>query len=126
MPYILPTGRLFAATGSQMAGHVVFVMFAGGVRHQEAMGKRYLAESQGLDIEGNIMYNMLTGDVPELKVVYGVTSSDGQPGGQPIDQILNTTLEEQGTLFKEVRYSHGGTGHFGGLSTGVSGYYGVT
>jgi len=126
LPYILPTGRLFASTGSQMAGHVVFVMFAGGVRQQEAMGKRYLADSQGLDIEGNIMYNMLTGDVPELKVVYGVDSSDGQPGGQPIDKILNTSLEEQGTLFKEVRYTNGATAHFGGLSTGISGYYGVT
>ena len=69
MPYILPTGRLFASTGSQMAGHVVFVMFAGGVRQQEAVGKKYLAESQGLDIEGNIMYNMLTGDVPGLDTI---------------------------------------------------------
>ncbi len=126
MPYILPTGRLFASTGSQMAGHVIFVMFAGGVRQQESMGKKYLAESQGLDIEGNIMYNMLAGDAPELKIVYGVDTTDGQPGGQPIDRILNTTLEKQGTLFKEVRYTHGGTGHFVGLSTGVSGYYGIT
>ena len=126
VPYILPSGRLFAATGSQMAEHVVFVMFAGGVRHQEAIQKRYLAESQGLDIEGNIMYNMLEGAPPELKIVYGVESADGQPGGQPIDAILGTTLQKQGTLFPEVRYSFGGTGHFGGLSTGVSGFYGTS
>ena len=30
-PLILPSGRLFATTGSQMAQHVVFVAFAGGV-----------------------------------------------------------------------------------------------
>ena len=28
-PFILPSGRLFAATGSRMADHVVFVAFAG-------------------------------------------------------------------------------------------------
>ena len=126
MPYILPTGRLFAATGNPMAEHVVFVLFAGGVRQQESMLKRYLAESQGLDIEGNIMYNILEGEAPEIKIVYGVTSPDGQPGGLPIERILENPLKRQGTLFPEVRYSSGGTGHFGGLSTGVSGYYGTT
>ena len=35
MPFILPSGRLFASTGSAMADHVVFVAFAGGVRQQE-------------------------------------------------------------------------------------------
>ncbi len=126
MPYILPSGRLFARNGVQMAGHVVFVMFAGGIRQQESMLKRYLAESQGLNIEGNIMYNMLPGAPPELKIVYGVTSQDGQPGGQPIDPILDTPLQLQGTLFQESRYSAGGTGHYTGLVTGVSGNYGVT
>ncbi len=125
-PYILPTGRLFAKTGTVMANHVVFVIYGGGVRQQESMLKRYLAESQGLDIEGNIMYNMLTGEAPELKIVYGVESSDGQPGGEPIPAILETPLQLQGTLFPEIRYSNGGTGHFQGLSTSVSGNYSVT
>ena len=31
IPYILPSGRLFAATGSRKANHVVFCLFAGGV-----------------------------------------------------------------------------------------------
>ncbi len=126
VPYILPSGRLFAATGSQMAQHVVFVLFAGGVRHQESIQKRYLAESQNLDIEGNIMYNMLEGDAPEIKIVYGTDSQDGQPGGQPIDKILSESFQKQGTIFPEVRYTFGGTGHFGGLSTGVSGFYGTS
>ncbi len=126
MPYLLPTGRLFAQSGRQMAEHVVLVMFAGGVRQQEAVLQRYLADSQELPIEGNIMYNMLTGAPPDLKIVYGPTSPGGQPGGQPISSILQTPLDQQGTLFPEVRFSKAGTGHFVGLSTGVTGYYGVT
>ncbi|MEM1322567.1 MAG: alkaline phosphatase family protein [Bacteroidota bacterium] len=125
-PYILPSGRLFAQTGLAMADHVVFVLFAGGVRQQEAIYQRYLADSQGVDIEGNVLYNMLPGEGPDIKIVYGVDTADGQPGGQPIDRILSTPLSEQGTLFPELRYSGGGTGHYGGLSTGVSGYYGTT
>lgn len=125
-PYILPSGRLFAKTNTAIADHVVFLIFGGGVRIQEAMGKRYLTESQGLNVEGNIMYNMLSGEAPEIKIVYGTDTPDGQPGGQPISPILQTPLDVQGTLFPEVRYSQGGTGHFGGLSTGVSGYYGTT
>ncbi len=35
LPYILPSGRLFAASGGGgLAQHVVLVMFAGGVRQQ--------------------------------------------------------------------------------------------
>ena len=45
VPYILPSGRLFAASGSQLAEHVVMVMFAGGVRHQESVGLNYLDQS---------------------------------------------------------------------------------
>ncbi len=126
VPYILPTGRLFAQTNVAMAEHVVLVLFAGGVRHQESILQRYLGDSQGLDIEGNIMYNMLQGTPPDLKIVYGTDTADGQPGGQPISPILQTPLQLQGTLFRESRFSSGGTGHFTGLSTGMSGHYGVT
>ncbi len=125
-PYILPSGRLFAQTGSAMADHVVLVLFAGGVRHQESVLQRYLGDSQGLDIEGNILYNLLEGAPPELKIVYGTDTADGQPGGQPISPILQTPLQTQGTLFPEVRFSSAGTGHFQGLSTGMSGFYGTT
>ena len=126
MPYILPSGRLFAETPNPIAGHVVLVLFAGGVRQQETMLQRYLAQSQNVNEEGNIMYNMMTGAPPEIKIVYGVDSPDGQPGGSPIDPILETPLQLQGTLFPEVRFSAGGTGHFTGLSTAVSGFYGTT
>ena len=126
VPYLLPSGRLFAASGNPpMADHVVVVLCAGGVRQQEAMQQRYLAD-QNLDVEGNILYNMLPGAPPEIKIVYGTYSPDGQPGGQPIAPVLSTPLATQGTLFPEMRYSRGGTGHFQGLSTAVSGYYGTT
>ena len=46
MPFLLPSGRLFAATGSAMADHLVFVAFAGGVRQQESVLQRYLLDSQ--------------------------------------------------------------------------------
>ena len=59
MPFILPTGRLYASSGSRMADHVVFVAFAGGVRQQESVLQRYLDDSQSYPSSGNIMYNLL-------------------------------------------------------------------
>jgi len=118
VPYILPSGRLFAATGAQLAQHVVMVMFGGGVRHQESIGLNYLAQSQGIGVEGNIMYNMLDGAAPTQKIVYGL---DGNLAGDtPIQSILGTnTLQQQGTLFKEVESSH--AGHYGGLNALLQG-----
>lgn len=114
LPYILPSGRLFAASGSQLAEHVVYVLFAGGVRQQESILQRYLADSQGEPYEGNLMHNMLNGASPTQKVVFGTNQGGGAEGGTPIPQILNQTLQTQGTLFREVR--SGSTGHYGGLN----------
>ena len=111
-PYILPTGRLFAASGNQLAQHVVFVLFAGGVRQQESVLQRYLDDSQGLPYAGNIMYNMLNGGAPTQKIVYGTDEPNNQ--NQPIPRILQQTLQSQGTLFQEMRCST--TGHFAGLN----------
>ncbi|MFZ9846995.1 MAG: twin-arginine translocation signal domain-containing protein, partial [Flavobacteriales bacterium] len=33
LPYILPSGRLFAATDNRKVNHVVLVLFAGGLRN---------------------------------------------------------------------------------------------
>lgn len=116
VPYILPSGRLFAPSGRQMNGHVVVVMFAGGVRQQESVGMRYLDDAQiGEPYPGNIMYNILNGDAPELKIVYGT----GQGGAFPIPAILDTPLQNQGTLFKEVQALS--AGHYGGLNSLVQG-----
>lgn len=124
LPYILPTGRLFAATGSQLAQHVVYVMFAGGVRQQESVLQRYVSDAQNFPVEGNIMLNMLNGAQPMIKQVYG-TDPAGQPrGSAPIPQILSNTLQTQGTLFPEVRATT--AGHFSGLNTLLTGNTGVT
>ena len=115
-PYILPSGRLFAPTGRQIAQHVVVVMFGGGVRQQESVLQRYLDDSQENDpYPGNIMYNMLDGSPPEQKIVFGT----GEGGINPIPQILGSTLQEQGTLFKEVQAIS--YGHYGGLNSLIQG-----
>lgn len=118
-PYILPSGRLFAASGEQLAPHVVYVLFAGGVRQQESILQRYLDDSQGLPWAGNIMYNMFNGAVPENKIVYGTDQGNGAAGGTPIPQILQQTLQSQGTLFREV--SSQSNGHYGGLNNLLQG-----
>lgn len=114
-PYILPSGRLFASTGSQLAEHVVYVLFAGGVRQQESVLQRYLDDSQGIPFAGNIMYNMFEGQAPQAKIVYGT----GDGGINPIPKLLNDTLQKQGTLFKEVNALS--AGHYGGLNNLVQG-----
>ncbi|MBC8266143.1 MAG: hypothetical protein H8E84_04170 [Flavobacteriales bacterium] len=114
MPYILPTGRLFAAAGSQMADHVVFVLFAGGMRQQETILQRYLDDSQGVNFPGNIMYNLFNGAAPTDKIVYGTDGAVPGLGDVPIPKILSQTFQQQGTIFKEMRSAT--TGHYGGLN----------
>lgn len=121
-PYILPSGRLFAASGAQLAEHVVFVLFAGGVRQQESILQRYLADSQGLNnIEGNIMVNMLNGSEPQVKQVYGTDPAVGPKGSVPIPKLLpgSSTFESIGTLFAEVEATR--VGHYAGLNSLVTG-----
>ncbi|MDZ4821966.1 MAG: hypothetical protein SH856_00730 [Flavobacteriales bacterium] len=115
-PYILPSGRLFAPSGYRSANHVIMVMFAGGVRHQESVGMRYLDDSQiGDPYPGNIMYNMLNGAAPTMKIAYGT----GEGGELPIPAILSQTLQSQGTLFSEMQALS--AGHYGGLNSILQG-----
>lgn len=120
-PYILPSGRVFARTNVQSAQHVVLVMFAGGVRHQEAALQGYLKLGQGANISslnnddnlGNIMPNIFNGQAPDpnlTPIVYGT----GNNGSTPITPVLTAgnTLQSKGTVFKEVRSYTGG--HYGG------------
>jgi hypothetical protein len=121
-PYLLPTGRLFAATGSRAANHVVFVLFAGGVRQQESVLQRYLDDSQGLTgIEGNVMYNLLNGDAPTQKIVYGTDPAVGPSGSVPIPKLLSgsQTVQNMGTYFPELHATS--AGHYSGLNTLVTG-----
>lgn len=110
-PYILPSGRLFAATGNRLANHVVFVLFGGGIRNQESVEQAYLAH-QGLPTQGNVMQNMLTGSAPSSNLVYDKWTP-----------VLNTTLSQQGTLFPELRYKSGPTGHYNGHTVAMTGNY---
>ena len=119
VPFILPSGRLFASTGSRMADHVVFVAFAGGVRQQESVLQRYLDDSQSYPSAGNIMYNMLDGLAPTDKIVYGTDNI--VQGDTPIPKILSQTLQQSGTLFKEVNAST--VGHYAGVNTLLTGNY---
>ena len=111
VPYILPSGRLFAATGSRVVNHVVFVLFAGGIRNQESVDMQYLA-NQGLPTEGNIMQNMLAGAAPSNNLVY-----------QPWAPLVDQPLTQKGTLFREVRYESGPTGHYNGHTVAMTGNY---
>jgi hypothetical protein len=105
VPYILPSGRLFAATGSRKANHVVFCLFAGGVRNLESMQKA----------EGNLMPNMLTGNES--------ISADIAPGMTALPSPAVNRLQTQGTLFKDFRYATGPTGHYNGHTTAITGKY---
>ena len=103
-PYILPSGRLFAATGSRTANHVVVCLFAGGVRNLEAMHKA----------DGNLMPNILPGNES--------ISADIAPAMTNLP-AAGTPLQTQGTLFREFRFKQGPTGHYSGHSTALTGQY---
>lgn len=118
-PWILPSGSLFARTNTALADHVVFVLFAGGMRQQESVLQRYLDDSQGHPYQGNIMYNMFEGQPPTQKILYG---TNGQlPGDTPIPMLLNQTIEKMGTSFKEVNSQV--VGHYSGLNALLTGNY---
>jgi hypothetical protein len=101
-PYILPTGRLFAPTGQRIANHVVFVLFAGGIRNLESVYKA----------EGNLMPHLLTGNES--------LSSDIAGAFDPLPANTQPALQTKGTLFKELRYNQGPTGHFVGNNVDFS------
>lgn len=104
-PYILPSGRLFASTGIRKADHVVFCLFAGGVRNLETLQKA----------EGNLM----TYTLPGTEAI----SSDILAGMDPLPAATGIPLQLQGSLFKDFRYKSGPTGHFNGHTTAITGVY---
>lgn len=105
-PYILPTGRLFAATGTRLANHVVLALFAGGIRNKESV----------LQNDGNLMPNMLDG-------ASGI-SPDIEPGIKMLSSAgVGYTMQSKGTLFKDFRYGQGPTGHFNGHTVAITGKY---
>ncbi|MEY2898431.1 MAG: hypothetical protein RL138_484, partial [Bacteroidota bacterium] len=111
-PYILPSGRLFASTGSRVVNHVVFVLFAGGLRNQESIEQQFTATQTGFSITGNIMNNMLSGNAPLSNPIF-----------TPWSPILTSPLSTQGSLFQELRYAQGPTGHYNGHTVAMTGNY---
>lgn len=103
-PYILPSGRLFAASGARKANHVVFCLFAGGVRNFESVQKA----------EGNLMRNILSGSE---------SISPDIASAIPNLPVAGQSLQSMGTLFKEFRYASGPTGHYNGHTTAITGQY---
>jgi hypothetical protein len=106
LPYILPSGRLFAASGSRKVNHVVFLLFAGGVRNLESVQFN----------DGNLMPNLLSGGgtiSPDI-----LPAMDFLPPGP-----LTQSLQQYGTLFRNFRYKEGPTGHYNGHTVAVTGQY---
>lgn len=119
-PYVLPSGRLFAKTGTEKASHVVLIMFAGGVRQQESVLGRYLEDSQGVSgAAGNIMPNLFDGAPPNKKVVYGLDVPGEVKGTDPIPMMVSSPLSKEGLFFPEVRAQS--AGHYVGLNTLLTG-----
>ncbi len=106
LPYVLPGGTLFAPTGARKANHVVFCLFAGGIRNRESIHKN----------EGNLMSSMLNGSETISSDISGSMSALGS-------SPLSSPLQNFGTLFKEFRYNQGPTGHFNGHTTAITGKY---
>ncbi|MBK8441904.1 MAG: hypothetical protein IPL35_00165 [Sphingobacteriales bacterium] len=90
----MPTGRLFAATGSRIANHVVFCLFAGGIRNIESVQKA----------EGNLMPNLLAGNE--------AINADIVDAVQPLNTLLPQPLQQKATLFKNFRYNSPWRGHY--------------
>ena len=111
-PYILPSGRLFAATGTRLANHVVFVLFAGGIRNQESIQQAYVSAQTGFNTSGNMMSNMLTGNVPSSNLLFNLWNP-----------IQTNSIQSQGVLFPNIQYTTGPTGHFNGHTVAMTGNY---
>jgi len=107
VPYILPSGRLFAATGARKVDHVVFCLFAGGIRNIETV-------KQG---QSNLMETMLNG---------AFTPQIGINDVLPTSPLGGSKLQDFGTLYSEFRFVDGPTGHYNGHVTAVTGQYSYT
>lgn len=107
-PYLLPSGRLFAATGVRKANHVVFCLFAGGVRNMESVQMA----------DGNLMPNMLNGSAP--------ISADIAPGMSALPSPIASPLQNSASLFKYFKYNEGPTGHYNGHTVAMTGQYTTT
>jgi len=106
LPYILPSGSLFAKTGARRVNKVVFCFFAGGVRVLDSVQKA----------EGNLMPCTFYGnEAISGSIAHSMTPLPNSPLSQP--------LQAYGTLYKQFVLRQGATGHFPGHVTGLTGRY---
>lgn len=105
LPLLIPGGRLFAPTGKRVANHVVLCLFAGGVRQLESLQMK----------EGNLMPNMLKGDLS--------ITNDIRDGMSPLPAPLTKTLSQSGTLFRGFRFKEGPTAHVSAHLCALTGKY---
>lgn len=105
VPYILPTGRLFAATGDRKVEHVVLCLFAGGIRNKESLYQE----------EGSLMRNFLGDNVPIV--------SDLATSITPMPLIFKNPIQQQGTLYKKFRFKSNITLHYNAHAACITGNY---
>ena len=105
-PYILPSGSLFAPTGTRLANHVVFCLFAGGIRNFESIEKA----------EGNLLPHLLKGkETINKDISAGI---DNLPVGREI-----LPLQNQGTFYANFRYGARNTLHYAAHAAAIMGNY---
>lgn len=105
LPYLLPSGRLFASTGNQKAKHVVLCLFAGGIRNKESL----------LQEDGSLMRNFLGDNVPFKSDIAGSIEQ------MPI--ILNNPLQNYGTLYSKFQYKSNFVLHYNAHAACITGNY---
>lgn len=80
--------------------HVVFCLYAGGVRNLESVHMN----------DGDLMPNLLNGNLPVGPIAGAMEPLPTTPLPMP--------LQNYGTLFKEFHYDSGPTGHYNGHTVG--------
>lgn len=104
-PYILPEGSLYAPTGSRIANHVVFCLFAGGIRNIESLQKA----------EGNLLTNLLAGNEQiNNQIKNGIDS---------LPVYDHKPIQSYGTLYQNFRYGSRNTLHYAAHAAAIMGNY---
>lgn len=105
-PHLLPASAVNAPSGKRIANHVVFCLFAGGIRNFESIDMA----------EGNLMPHILSGNNPIAKdIADGIEQLPGASDIMP--------LQKFGTLYKQFRYNSSKTIHYTAHAASITGVY---
>jgi hypothetical protein len=105
LPLILPACNMFSQSSNSSIKHVVYCIFAGGVRNFESFEKR----------EGNLMPNLLSGTES--------ISEDIKEAIEKMPRVFNTPLQKQGTFYNNFRYNSSETIHYSAHAAAITGNY---